>query len=269
VLQEWLWADGFPRRPRPEFADGRGIKFRIDRQGSAVVLRECVGEPIIRVEEEAGRSHASGVRLNTSKAESCGNERGSGIEISDFVQITTRRVHRRAPHCRGNSVIGRGAVNAGTSGSVQHASRQGAASVPFCSGALSGFVVYGAPEEGHGSEAGRDALDLKLKHDVLPWRHRPPPGGGCHPTRGVAGPGGVVVHAGRWVVFGADLIEPLPVLLWRDAGTLNDEADGDDGLLCSGGSGRLPTWLRIERCAPRTSQAGSIEGGMSAPLSVR
>jgi hypothetical protein len=173
VLQEWLWADGFPRRPRPEFADGRGIKFRIDRQGSAVVLRECVGEPIIRVEEEASRACFSGVRLNTSKAESCGNERGSGIEISDFVQITTRRVHRRAPHCRGNSVIGRGAVNAGTSGSVQHASRQGAASVSFCSGALSGFVVYGAPEEGHGSEAGRDALDLKLKHDVLPWRHRP------------------------------------------------------------------------------------------------
>ena len=114
MLQEWLCADGFPRRPGPEFADGRGIKTRIDREGLAVVLRECVGEPVIRVEEEASRACFSGGRLNTSKAESGGNERGSGIEISDFVQITTRGVHRRSPHCRGNSVIGRGAVNAGT-----------------------------------------------------------------------------------------------------------------------------------------------------------
>ena len=54
-----------------------------------MVLRECVGEPVIRVEEEASRACFSGGRLNTSKAESGGNERGSGIEISDFVQITT------------------------------------------------------------------------------------------------------------------------------------------------------------------------------------
>jgi hypothetical protein len=54
-----------------------------------MVLGERVGEPVIRVEEEAGRSHASGVGLNACEAESSGNQRGGGIQIGDFVRLMT------------------------------------------------------------------------------------------------------------------------------------------------------------------------------------
>jgi len=53
-----------------------------------VVFLENLRESIIRLEEEASRSHASAVRLHPGKGEPRGHERGGSIQISDLVRIT-------------------------------------------------------------------------------------------------------------------------------------------------------------------------------------